>query len=310
MQLNQSQINNLAKKREGPYEVMFKLSDAQQDPTKLNKYWFDFPSQWADQYDKDAIIGIRDIYLTKTNRLIMFDFHIFVNEETQNDQTKIWLHRKGTVIFTMDGEDTMKAFTSKFNQKWFNQTKTVSSDTASNYSSLSANGETYDWNEYDFTSWFTSWFNYDDNTKQCILHIGCSHLCPETVTVTDTSNQTHTCYFGIGLKALNNDTKAVLHVNVDEIYHDDLISIPIWTRYAVYVTSSLAEDDANGFLGHSRTLGFTPIKYYRLKNKNKKFWIELYETRYHDVPVTVLPNDNRDDLFIEAIVCFTSAAML
>ena len=52
--------------REVPKEVMFKISDAKQDQTKLNRYWFDFPSQWSNQLDKDPIIGIRDIYQTKT----------------------------------------------------------------------------------------------------------------------------------------------------------------------------------------------------------------------------------------------------
>ena len=56
--------------REVPEEVMFLLSESEQDPKKPNRYWFDFPSQWADQYKKDPIIGIRDIYLTRTNRII------------------------------------------------------------------------------------------------------------------------------------------------------------------------------------------------------------------------------------------------
>ena len=82
--LDKSVINTLAKKREVPYEIMFKLSDAEQDPIKKNRYWFDFPGQWVNQLDKDAIIGIRDIYLTKTNRHIRLLFNISVVEENTN----------------------------------------------------------------------------------------------------------------------------------------------------------------------------------------------------------------------------------
>ena len=92
MQLDKSVINTLAKKREVPYEVMFKISDAEQDPIKKNRYWFD----------------------------------------------------------------------------------------------------------------------YDDSNKQILLKIGCSNLCPNTVTVTDSNNQTHTCYFKISFQADNDDTIAVL----------------------------------------------------------------------------------------------------
>ena len=81
MQLDKATINTLAKKREVPYEVMFKLSDAKQDPIKKNRYWFDFPGQWVNQLDKDAIIGIRDIYLTKTNRLAYFKLTISLRED-------------------------------------------------------------------------------------------------------------------------------------------------------------------------------------------------------------------------------------
>ena len=94
MQLDKTTINTLAKKREVPYEIMFKLSDAKQDQIKKNKYWFDFPQQWVDQLDKDAIIGIRDIYLTKTKRHIKLKFSIAIVEK--NSET-IWGIRQSTL---------------------------------------------------------------------------------------------------------------------------------------------------------------------------------------------------------------------
>ena len=299
MQLDKTTINTLAKKREVPYEIMFKLSDAKQDQIKKNKYWFDFPQQWVDQLDKDAIIGIRDIYLTKTNRHIKLKFSIAIVEK--NSET-IWGIRRCISDFTMDGEDTIKTFTNKFNESWFNSANEwITTSAGVDFNSF----VDYEWNIKDFNAWF----DYDNTTKQILLKIGCSWLCPETVTIKDTNNQTHTCYFKISFQADNDDTIAVLGTS-NVCTGTKYASTPIWTRYAVYILSSLAEDDRNGFLGHSRPLAFNPIKYYRIKNKDKKFWIELYETRYHDVPVTVLPNDNRDDLFIEAIVTFSSSGML
>ena len=300
MQLDKATINTLAKKREVPYEIMFKLSDAQQDPIKKHKYWFNMPEQWANQLDKDAIIGIRDIYLTKTNRHIKLSISISLVEQDGDNQI-VWAIRNCSTDFTMDGEDTMKSFTHKFDESWFNSANEwVTTSAGIGYSSMD-----YEWNIQDFCAWF----DYDKDTQKILLKIGCSWLCPQTVTVTDSQNQTHTCNFKIAFQADNDDTIAVLGTS-NTCIGMRYASTPIWTRYAVYILSSLAEDDRNGFLGHSRPLAFNPIKYYRLKNKDKRFWIELYETRYHDVPVTVLPNDSRDDLFIEAIVTFSSSGML
>jgi len=285
--------------REIPKEVMFKLSDAVQDQIEKNKYWFEFPSQWANQLDKDPIIGIRSMYLTKTNRLINLEFTILISEDIPNQTPKTWLVRKGNLGFTLDGDVNIKNFTSKFNAIWFSNTIEDSTYRASDYKEMN-----YEWNSKDFAAWF----DYDGDNKKTILHIGCSLQCPNSITVTDNNNQTHTCNFKIGFQALNNDTIAVLGTN-NLVYGNREATIPIWTRYNCYIRSSLAEDDANGFLGHTRPVAYYPIKYYRLKNKNKKFWIKLYETKYHDVPV-IIPVDYRDDLFIEAVVLFTSEGLL
>ena len=88
------------------------------------------------------------------------------------------------------------------------------------------------------------------------------------------------------------------------------VAIPMWSRHQCLVKSSIATNDKNNILGHTLArFNYTPIKYYRLPNNIKRFWIELYETRYHESPV-VFPPDKRDDLINEAIVCLTSQGML
>lgn len=322
MQLDKSFINTLAKQREVPYEVMFKLSDAIQDPTKKNRYWFNFPSQWADQVDKDPIIGIRDMYLTKTNRFIDFDMTI---QFVESLASLYWTQKVYHVTFFLEGAEEINSFCIKFNSYLKDNDFPSTTSSALEYAE-----DNYDWN--DLYKHITCYYYYDANDHQVKLRFGKTLSCPESVTVNDTSNQTHTAYFKIGIQANNEDTIA-LFGSANLFYDLDEVTIPIWSRYNCYLLSSLAENDVNGFLGHTRPLGFTPIKYYRMHSKNKKFWIELYETRYHDVKVT-LPIDNipnpdfddtqpisesnikylgttmRDDLFIEAIVCFSSSGML
>ena len=157
------------------------------------------------------------------------------------------------------------------------------------------------------------------------------------VKVTDKGNNEHDCLFLLTIEPVS--------VSAIELFGSDepkqtlienehcKIHIPMWTRNNCYILSSLADDDKNNFLGHTRTASYTPIKYYRLTNQSKKFWIELYETDDHSIPVTLpntlKPNPDfddtqeesdsnkkylvlppKDDLFIEAIVCFSSSGML
>ena len=75
--------------REVPEEITFMLSDAEQDAKIPNRYWFDFPSQWSNQTNKDPIIGIRSIYLTKTNRFIAYRYLIELVEVGEEQTTVI-----------------------------------------------------------------------------------------------------------------------------------------------------------------------------------------------------------------------------
>ena len=295
----------LSNQREVPKEVMFKLTDATQDQIKKNRYWFDFPSQWADQLDKDPIIGIRSMYLTKTNRLINFNLYINI-KDSEDDSHTVWKFWWGNMKFYLDGSDTIKEFTYKFNEQWYNKMSSNNPNTQLTFSSATYTlGEKDIWSHYD----------YDPDSHTCLLSIGTTGSLPESVTVTDTDNETHNCYIEISIEPLNRYTCILFGVEYHtagaqiRIRGNRNASFPIWSRYQCYIKSSLADDDVNNFLGHTRKNNYYPIKYYRLKNKNKKCWIELYETRYHDVPV-IIPRDSEDDLFIEAIVLFTSEGII
>ena len=290
--------------REVPHEVMFKISDAIRDQTKKNRYWFDFPSQWSNQLDKDPIIGIRSIYQTKTNRLVNLKLSI----QIVSDSIGVVASRTGNIMFWLDGNTNITEFTMKFDKYWFDATnEEYIKDGITFMDKDGITPKDFKWN----SNILSAHFDYDPDKHKCVLCIGLSYDVDKQIIVEDANTEmTYICKYRIVMQAINLDTVAILGTGNEIISENSNdIEIPIWSRYQCYVLSSLAEDDANGFIGHTRNVQYYPIKYYRLKNKVKRFWIELYETRYHDVPVT-LPYDNRDDIFIEAIVCFSSNGML
>ena len=229
-------------------------------------------------------------------------FSVYLKELGTN---QIWFQWNGFVSFWLDGADTIKTFCQKFDDRWY--TGVITNGTTEENIGFSSIAENYELDKEDYKAYFS----YNSSNHKCQLTIGGATGKTTTqniIPVNDRSGGTHSCTYLIAIQAITQDAVEIIGTG-NMTSGVNSVTYNIWSRYQCYVLSSLAEDDVNGFLGHTRDLPYHPIKYYRLKNKNKKFWIELYETRYHDVPV-IIPNDKRDDLIIEAIVCFTSNGML
>ena len=305
----------LAPIREVPEEIVFLISEAKQDPNIPNRYWFDFPNQWANQPNKDPIIGIRSIYTTKTNRYIKYSYKVSIydhinapNNETVEAAVDVL---EGTISHWLDGSDTIRVITENFNKHWITNGKRTSIVLDSRHS----------WKDYEILCYY----GYDRQTHKTYLYFGrgigetsyyevveednTSELLPYQVEITAISDDTIALFGGTEFVASRNSNKPCR------------IEIPIWSRYQCLVKSSISANDKNNILGHTRNDPYTPIKYYRLTSGVKKFWIELYETRYHDSPVSfptkvyalddeIKKEIDRDDLIIEAIVAFSAQGML
>ena len=300
--------------REIPREALFNLIDAQHDSIKPNRYWFNCPEEWINRLDKDAIIGIRSIYLTKANRYINFSLHVSLMIDTSlnpsidpsNDPLDILFNQPPaeldsiTVNFSevFDGSKDFRDMVNSFESTW----KAAITNTQS----------TYEWKDVDIRFWFDT----NQNTG-CMFSIG--RTSNRTTTYTDyLGNEVTTldyhdetsgyCYkFVISFTPISDSAKNIIYQEF--ITGSNVLTFPIWSRYRCYIKSSISEETHDNFLGHTRDSSYSPFKYYRLKSKNKSFWIELYDTRNHSCPV-VFPKDKLDDLFIEAILCFSSAGMI
>ena len=317
--------------REVPEEITLMLSDAEQDAKIPNRYWFDFPNQWANQPNKDPIIGIRSIYTTKTNRFIKYNYKItlfylgiinnddedspldemgdFPEEFDEDDDLETTRHVdiiEGTMTHWLEGSDTIRYLTEKFNDEtsgWLaNGTQTT-------------NTTHHTWQQKEIQAYY----GYDRKEHKTYLYFGRGILESRYYKVNH--NETEYKYaYEIEITPLSDDAKALFGFDSTK-FSFDRVNIPVWSRYNCLVKSSIATNDKNNILGHTRNDPYTPLKYYRLTGGLKRFWIELYETRYHESPVSfpvkIYEQDNnekkkidRDDLIIEAIVCFSGQGML
>ena len=286
--------------REVPEEITFMLSEAEQDSVKPNRYWFDFPNQWSNQPNKDPIIGIRDLYMTKTNRFIKYSYKIeLINFNTPLSSAETVDTIQGTITHWLDGSETIRPITENFNKYWITEgTRTTD-----------LTDEQHKWKDWEIQAYY----GYDRETHTTYLYFGRGIMEDPYYELID-GNQTTLLPYQVSITPLSDDAIALFGTDETKIAEwnnnkPSRVAFPIWSRYQCLVKSSIATNDKNNILGHTRNDPYTPIKYYRLNNGLKKFWIELYETRFHDCQV-VLPKDGRDDLIIEAIVCFSAQGML
>ena len=281
--------------REVPEEITFLLSEAEQDPSIPNRYWFEFPNQWANQPNKDPIIGIRDIYTTKTNRFIRFAYKVELiplHEEESIDTIE------GVINCWMNGNENIEKITNTFNECWLKDGKRPTNESVNE----SVNG--HKWEEWEIQAYY----GYDRQTHKTNLYFGKGIDEGSTILVKDSEDFDVECEYQITISPISYDA-GILFSSYSPIRAEARFEIPIWSRHQCLVKSSIATNDKNNLLGHTRNDPYNPIKYYRLTSGMKRFWIELYETRFHDCPV-MFPSDRRDDLIIEAIVCFTAQGML
>ena len=300
--------------REVPYETTFLLSDAKQDQSKPNRYWFDLPNQWADQANKDPIIGIRSIYTKKTNRFIKFNYKVELIplHETYSIDTI-----EGTISHWIDGSETIKTLVERFNGKDAFVVGWLPNDADELAKRRTTEGGyEHEWKANEIVAYY----GYDRETHKTNLCFGRGIKEDSTVMVKDSEDLDIECSYYITITPISDDAKVLFNSN-SALTFETRVEIPIWSRHQCFVKSSIATNDKNNILGHTRNDPYTPLKYYRLNNGIKKFWIELYETRHHDCQV-VFPKKvyetneeekkkiDRDDLIIEAIICFTAQAMI
>ena len=76
-----------------PIEYVYFLEDGEQDPTKPNRYYFNFPQEWCTSNRGESIIGVRRIFMLARSRKI--EFTLGVRKYRRDDYKKLKENNKG-----------------------------------------------------------------------------------------------------------------------------------------------------------------------------------------------------------------------
>lgn len=273
--------------REVPQEVVFKSNTAEKDQIKPHRYWFKFPEQWVNQLDKDAIIGFRDMYIARHARYVQFEIIVICIDTTDESN---WFGLVGKQRFWLDNDETIEKIPKQWEEFWFVNMKLNDSEGSEKLKEKFYNKDLLD-----------CWYMNGELIFGRLPYKDRLEYENEDGTI-------HEAELGIIIYPESSDCEAMFVNNLFSVAIGEL-KIRCWSRHQAYLTCSISNEAEDNFLGYTRQQSYYPLKYYRLTSKDKKFWVELYESRCHGVPI-ILPEDNKDILTIEAIICFSSNAML
>ena len=274
-----------------PLEYAFFREDGEPDPSKINRYYFNFPGNWVTSNNGEIIVGVRDIWLVHKRRkleltLLIYkalksDYNKYGNAEndqylTKDIQDKLGKYLKVLAVpiidwISVDGD--LRGFfdaTNLATQKVIELT----SDTI--------------WCQNDkvpFDRDVQTDGYYDDNGFHEIIYSPRNSKGPLV-------NDKHVIFFKI--INTNKDFDEIFNIGTEpfqnryEKYNNlpckELIFDNVWDRHSCKVFSSIGEQCNHQYIGNSNVY-FDPIKYFKLQSNDQRFWVEFYSARNYKIPV-------------------------
>jgi hypothetical protein len=283
--------------REIPKEMLFKISEARQDTIKKNKWWFKLPEEWTNRAFKDKVLGLRSTKLVPRWFTPMFGWAFAFFPDKNPDTQPSFAYTVGVGDLFIGATTTIREIQDHFNNIYADFIEKFGindqpPDRAENHKS------------HIYKKYYTYYYHKDpvDPSKIiCVLVFNLvQRYAPGPV------GFTKFMFYNPNQDALDLFGRSLFPTTLKL---EELSFTILWDRRELYILSSLAiSSDKNGYLGHSCTADYIPIKYYRLDSDDKEFWIELYSEREHCCGADDLQKIS--DLYLEMIFMFSTNAML
>ena len=275
-------------------EYAYFLEDGEQDPTKFNRYYFNFPQEWCTSNRGESIVGVRNMWLIARRRKLEFTITLAKFEKQYFDK--------------VEGNDT----TSKINNMMISYKDNIKVKDIKVIDWVSIEGDFrgfFDAIHKSLQNYIKSWWNDpkeifkqsdDDILDRDIQSDGYydERGFHEKIFSERNNNEADKYGMAFKLKETNKDFDEVFNIgdganqNKKDVYlkyYDKVLTFDnVWDRHSCKVYSSIAEQSNHNYIGNSN-VDLIPIKYFKLNSTDQRFWIELYSGREYKAPFK-LPN--------------------
>lgn len=292
-----------------PLEYAYFLDDSEQDPYKMNRYYFNFPGNWITSNNGEIIVGIRDIWLVARRRKLEFSLEIVkctkkifskIKNDLKTESIKEIIYELRAlkedqtpkynidedynvnvikVIDWLSTEGDLRGLFNSVNESlkshinhWWTDNKALFNQSDSDILNRDIQTDGY----------------YDDKGFHEIIY------SPRNTNM----NDNYMVLFR--LKTVNDDFRDVFNIGAGPTennvfgnyeYFEKLVFDNVWDRHSCKVFSSIGEQCNHLYVGNSNVY-FDPIKYFKLQSTDQRFWIELYSARNYKVPIKFPKNES------------------
>ena len=277
-----------------PIETAFFLEDSQRDPSKFNRFYFNFPGDWSTSNKGETIVGVRSMWLVSKRRKLEFTISIAKYLKVSFDKIPGFsIHDRIKSMTSSLYQDDLKIKEIKVidwlsTERDFRGFFEAVHNALKSYISIWWNSITNAFEQSDIDV-----LNRDIQTDGYYDEKGFHEK------IYSERNNNSLDKYGCAFKIteMNKDFEEVFNIGDGptqnrkgkyNLYENELTFDNIWDRHSCKVYSSLGEQSLHNYIGNSQ-IYYNPIKYFKLNSSDQRFWIELYSARQYNAPVK-LPN--------------------
>ena len=314
--------------RQLPLETVFMSNSDNSwcDSLHPNRIHFRFPDSWSNDISKDAIIGIRDLYITKAFRKVKLNiewrllyWRSYVIQKTGGG-TESGNHKEPIEVVSgdisiekyIDDETKLKDLMTEMTTKFIDEIKPdvfkienyFTDDQIASIQKTRFLQSVFEFNSNDTYFKIESPFNDLDESIRTTNN--------EFTVSNGVGTETKKYFLQFRIASASDDAINVLHLNSvvgAGFTQYQIVTNKIWDRNSCILYSNLAYMSEQNFLGHTRRESLNKLKYFTITSSNKTFWVDMCATCSHNTPV-ILPADKKDELYIEAQLLTSSNAVL
>ena len=239
------------------------------DKDKPNRYWFKFPENWTTSTVNERIIGFRSLWIPLAQRILTYNLACDLSKT------------EGEVCITNLIDIPIITYLNVYH--YF---ENIIKDLLRQIREY-IDKNTEEWKSKNLPCLTLDMLNIRHETKngfKCFI----------------ISSNEASLKLSFKLHNLNDDAKAIFNTNDMDGYKDIIECEGIWTRHRCLLRSSISINNSKNYLGYTQN-NYNPIKYYKIKCNDTRFYIDLFDAHDEEAMVT-LPNDYKDGMCLEIVL--------
>lgn len=259
-----------------PIETVFFLDDGKQDPYQPNRYYFDYPGNWATSNNGENIIGLRSIKLQRSH--IKLDFIIKIAKYKEEDYLD---------NYENSYDYTINKLVQQKNAKYvdLNVVCWIKPDEIS-YDNLfeMVNDSMINYINKGWADGFVQ--NYALPNDRDILLDGYYDKNGYHIIIYSERNKTFLDDYDLSFQLYyaNDNFKELFNVpKLDGLWKKEIIFDKVWDLKPCNVFSSIAEQSAHHYIGTTDN-EYPEIKYFKLNSSDQRFWVEFHSMGRNSSP--------------------------